>query len=108
MVTSRKDTYWIGALTDVEDDRQLRDQLAHTELRASHELAAAEALLASAPIASGLVDAQFRLVRVNDTLARLNGLSAQRDIGRPLAQLIPTCGRNSSPDTSRSWTGARP
>ena len=86
---SQQNIRWIGTLTDVEDDRLLRDQLALAELQASRELAVADALASSAPIASGLVDTEFRLVRINDTLARLNGISAPRDLGRPVAEVVP-------------------
>lgn len=86
---SRQDVRWIGTLTDVEDDRQLRDQLTQAELRASRELAVSDALASSAPIASGLIDTEFRLVRINDTLARLNGLSAHRDLGCQVADVVP-------------------
>jgi PAS domain S-box-containing protein len=86
---SRPEIRWIGTVTDVEDDRRLRDQLAEAEWRATRELAVADALAASAPIASGLIDTEFRLVRINDTLARLNGLSSDDDLGRPVAEVIP-------------------
>ena len=89
VVLSQSNVRWIGTLTDVEDDRQLRDQLAQAELKASRELAVADALASSAPIASGLIDTEFRLVHLNDTMARLNGLSVHQDLGRPVAEVVP-------------------
>lgn len=80
---------WIGTWTDVEPDRLLRDQLERAERTATAALALADAFEASAPIAFGFIDTTFRLVRFNDTLARLNGLSLDRDRGRRVAEVVP-------------------
>jgi PAS domain S-box-containing protein len=80
---------WIGTWTDVEDERLLRDQLESTQRRMSQALALVDAFEASAPLAFGFIDTDFRLVRVNETLARLNGLSPERDLGRTVADAVP-------------------
>jgi PAS domain S-box-containing protein len=80
---------WIGTWTDVEDDRLVRDQLESSRRQLSEALALADAIEASAPVAFGFIDTDFRLVRFNDTLARLNGLSPERDLGRTIADAIP-------------------
>jgi PAS domain S-box-containing protein len=80
---------WIGTWTDVEDDRLLRDQLESAERQALEALALADAFQASAPLAFGFIDTDFRLVRVNETLAQLNGLSPEHDLGRTVADVVP-------------------
>jgi PAS domain S-box-containing protein len=80
---------WIGTWTDVEDDRLLRDQLKSSQRQLSQALARADAFQASAPVAFGFIDTDFRLVQVNETLARLNGLSLERDLGRTVAEVVP-------------------
>ena len=80
---------WIGTWTDVEPDRLLHDQSEEAERTALAALAFADAFDASAPFASGFIDTDFRLVRFNDTLARLNGLSRDRDRGRTVAEVVP-------------------
>ncbi len=80
---------WIGTWTDVEDDRLLRDRLQSAERQASEALGLTDAFQASAPLAFGFIDTNFRLVRVNETLARLNGLSPERDLGRTVADVVP-------------------
>ena len=80
---------WIGTWTDVEDERLLRDQLESTQRQMCEALALVDAFEASAPLAFGFIDTDFRLVRVNDTLARLNGLSPERDVGRTVAEVVP-------------------
>jgi PAS domain S-box-containing protein len=80
---------WIGTWTDIEPDRLLRDRLERAESTASAALALADAFEASAPIAFGFIDTEFRLLRFNDTMARLNGLSLARDKGRTVAEVAP-------------------
>ena len=46
-------------------------------------------LLASAPIAIGFWDRGLRFIRVNESLAALNRLSAEEHLGRTLAEVIP-------------------
>jgi PAS domain S-box-containing protein len=53
------------------------------------DLALAEAFQDSAPLASGFIDTSFRLVRFNKALAQLNGLTAERDLGRTIAEVLP-------------------
>ncbi len=80
---------WIGTWTDVEDDRLMSDQLETSRRQVSEALALVNAFGTSAPLAFGFIDTDFRLVRFNDTLARLNGLSPERDLGRTVATVIP-------------------
>ncbi|MCU1622990.1 MAG: hypothetical protein JWL79_1835 [Frankiales bacterium] len=56
-------------------------------LQARAELA--EALIACAPVAVGFIDPEFRLIRVNDTLAELNGLTLPDDLGKTVEELLP-------------------
>ncbi len=48
-----------------------------------------DAFEASAPLAFGFIDTDFRLMRFNDTLARLNGLSAGTGSGPYGAEAVP-------------------
>ncbi len=86
---SREVVRWIGTWTDVEDERFLRDQLEITQRQMSQALALVDAFESSAPLAFGFIDTGFRLVRINETLARLNGLSPERDLGRTVAEVVP-------------------
>ena len=42
------------------------------------------------PVGLGFLDRDFRYVRVNDTLAAINGLSAKEHIGRTVAEVVPS------------------
>ncbi len=80
---------WIGTWTDVEEERQVGDHIEAERRLAEEALALVDAIEASAPLAIGFIDTEFRLVRFNDTLARLNGLSPERHIGQTIAEALP-------------------
>jgi transcriptional regulator with PAS, ATPase and Fis domain len=48
-----------------------------------------QALFASDDIGLGLVDTDLRYVMVNDKLAAINGLPAERHLGRPVREVLP-------------------
>jgi PAS domain S-box-containing protein len=56
---------------------------------AQESLALLESVLASSPVGIGLWDADLRFVRVNEALARINGLPVEAHVGRTLADVIP-------------------
>ena len=71
------------------DNARLFDDLQRERRRADKALATLAALVASAPIGMALVDGDLRFVHVNDQLARMSGLSAERHLGRALRELSP-------------------
>jgi PAS domain S-box-containing protein len=52
-------------------------------------LALLDALLASAPVGLAFLDRELRYVRVNDSLAAINGLAREAHIGRPIQEVVP-------------------
>jgi PAS domain S-box-containing protein len=57
--------------------------------RAPTPAAVLDALFSSAPVGLGIWDRDFRFVRVNDSLAEMNGISPDQHIGRHPADLFP-------------------
>jgi PAS domain S-box-containing protein len=80
---------WVGTWTDVEDDRRVGDQSESSRRQVSEALALVDAFEASAPVAFGFIDTDFRLIRFNERLASLNGLSPEQDLGRTVADALP-------------------
>jgi PAS domain S-box-containing protein len=64
---------------------QARQQQAET-------LATLETLLANAPIGFAFFDREHRYVRLNETLAAINGLPIEAHLGRPITELLPSIG----------------
>ncbi|MEA3214353.1 MAG: hypothetical protein QOJ19_509 [Acidimicrobiia bacterium] len=80
---------WIGTATDIDDQKQLEAHLRQAEEQACQTLALLEALYASAPVGFGLVDEEFRVRRMNQHLAAVNGAPLDHQIGRTVADLVP-------------------
>ncbi|WP_190158615.1 SpoIIE family protein phosphatase [Streptomyces litmocidini] len=58
-------------------------------LRMRENLAAMESLFTQSPIGLALLGPDLRFLRVNDALARMNGVSAARHVGRRLTEVVP-------------------
>jgi PAS domain S-box-containing protein len=80
---------WIGTATDVEDQKQLELSLRRSEREANQSLALLRTVEAAAPVGFKLVDRDLRIVRIDETLARINGLSVAEHIGRTVAEVAP-------------------
>ena len=80
---------WVGTCTDIEDEKRLEDHLLRTQQTAAESLTLLETLQASAPVGFGYVDRDFRIVRLNDSLAAVNGSTVELQLGRTVAEAIP-------------------
>ena len=80
---------WVGTCTDIEDEKRLEDHLLRTQQTAAESLTLLETLQASAPVGFGYVDRDFRLVRLNASLAAINGSTVELQLGRTVAEVIP-------------------
>lgn len=58
-------------------------------LRMRENLAAMESLFTQSPIGLALLGPDLRFLRVNDTLARMNGMPAAEHVGRRLTEVVP-------------------
>ena len=64
-------------------------QLEESERRGAETLWLLETLQSSAPVGFGFLDREFRTVRANQTLADINGLSIEEQIGRTVEEAVP-------------------
>ncbi len=79
-----------GYLTDVTREKELERQLAT-------ERAQTEAFFRDSAVGLGITDAEGRYVRVNETLARMNGVPAGDHIGRTLREIAPELAEQLTP-----------
>ncbi len=80
---------WIGTATDVEDQKLLETELRRAEHEAAESLTVLETLLSTAPIGFGFVDRDFRIIRLNETLAAVHGAPLEEQRGRTVAEVVP-------------------
>jgi PAS domain S-box-containing protein len=71
-----------GFLTDITREKEL-------ELALARERAQTDAFFRDSSVGMAITDADGRFVRVNEALARMNGVSAEEHVGRHLRDLAP-------------------
>jgi PAS domain S-box-containing protein len=72
----------IGSVQDVTE-------LAEAMRKSEESLTLMETLQSTAPVGFGFVDRQFRIVRINQTLADVNGTPLEDQLGRTVAEVVP-------------------
>jgi PAS domain S-box-containing protein len=80
---------WIGTATDIEDHKQLELALRRAEREATEAVTLLERIEAATPVGFTLVDRDLRVVRINQTLADIDGRSVKDCIGLTVAELVP-------------------
>ncbi len=64
-------------------------QIRRTSQAAQESAALLDTLLETAPVGLGFIDTDLRYVRINETLAAINGIPARDHIGKRMKDLIP-------------------
>ena len=80
---------WIGTATDIEDQKQLELALRRSEREATEAVNLLQSIEAATPVGFKLVDRSLRVVRINQTLADVDGRSVEDCIGRTVAEMVP-------------------
>ncbi|MDQ1437966.1 MAG: hypothetical protein QOK43_1595 [Acidimicrobiaceae bacterium] len=80
---------WIGTATDVEDYKRTETSLRRSQQEAVESLTLLQSIEAAAPVGFKLVDRDLRVVRINEMLARINGIPVTEQIGRTVAEIVP-------------------
>ena len=80
---------WIGTATECEDQKQQELALRRAEQDATHAITLLQSIEAATPIGCKLVDRDLKVIRINRTLAEIDGRSVEECIGRTAAELAP-------------------
>lgn len=80
---------WIGTATDIDDQKQLETNLRRAQRESAEALALLETLYSKSPVGLGFIDRDFRIVRLNKSLASVNNTPMQQQIGRTVADVVP-------------------
>jgi PAS domain S-box-containing protein len=81
-----------GTAIDIDEQKAIEQRLHESETLATLQLAELEALYQQAPIGLAVLDSEFRYLRINPYLARLNGRSPSDHIGRTVEEVLPDGG----------------
>ena len=82
-------TTWIGTATDVDDQKELALSLRNSEQAAVGALTVLQQVQEAAPWGFCFVDRDFRILRINDTLARIGGSTVTEQLGRTVEEIVP-------------------
>jgi PAS domain S-box-containing protein len=86
-----------GAVADEREGRPSRligsvqdvTELAEAMRRSEESLTLIETLQSTAPVGFAFLDRDFRIVRINQTLAEVNGAPLEDQLGRTVAEVVP-------------------
>lgn len=79
-----------GRRIEFERERaELAEQLVSRDAQLAEQVEELNALYASAPIGLAFFSKDYRYLRINDELARINGRPVAENIGRPVREIIP-------------------
>ncbi len=76
-------------VVDVTEQKRSDEMLRASQRQILELLALTEAIQAAAPVASGVIDAEFRIIQANATMAELLGFDRDASLGRPVEEVLP-------------------
>ncbi len=80
---------WIVTASDIDGAKRLEASLRVADRMSAETLSSLETLQSKAPVGFGLVDREFRFVRLNETLAAINGSTTGEQVGQLVSTVVP-------------------
>ncbi len=80
---------WFGTFTDVHDLKVVQEALRESEEQARRQNAELENIYQATPVGLSLLDRDFRFVRLNETMAKIDGATVERALGRTAREVTP-------------------
>ncbi len=99
---------WFGTFTDIHDLKIAEEALRVSEEYARRQNAELENIYQATPVGLSLLDRDFRFVRVNETMARIDGASVDRALGRTAREVTPKMADRLEPLFKRVIRTGRP
>ena len=81
--------YWVAVIRDMTEKQNYERALRESERFARKQLAELDTLYGTAPIGLAMLSRDLRFVRVNQRLAKINGIPAEQHIDRTVRQIVP-------------------
>ena len=83
---------FVGSSVDITERKNVQDALILATEKQEQTLSFLESLLENAPVGFAFFDKEHRYLRVNDTLAQINGIAAADHIGKSICEILPVTG----------------
>jgi PAS domain S-box-containing protein len=79
----------VGSTVDISERKAKEAAVAEANRRLEESIALLDTFLSTAPVGLTFLDTEFRFIRINPTLAALNGQTVEAHLGRPMAEVLP-------------------
>jgi PAS domain S-box-containing protein len=99
---------WFGTFTDIHDLKMAEEALRESDEQARRQNAELENIYQAAPVGLSLLDRGFRFVRLNDTMAKIEGASVDQALGREAREAPPIMADRLEPVFKRVIRTGRP
>ncbi|MBO0859066.1 MAG: PAS domain-containing protein [Chloracidobacterium sp.] len=99
---------WFGTFTDIHDLKMAEEALRESEEQARRQNAELENIYQATPVGLSLLDRDFRYVRLNETMAKIDGASVDRALGRTAREVTPKMADRLEPVFKRVIKTGRP
>jgi PAS domain S-box-containing protein len=99
---------WFGTFTDIHDLKMAEEALRESEEQARRQNAELENIYQATPVGLSLLDRDFRYVRLNETMAKIEGASVTQALGRMAREVTPIMANRLEPVFKRVIKTGRP
>src|SRR5262245_25024353 len=99
---------WFGTFTDIHDLKMAEEALRESEEQARRQNAELENIYQATPVGLSLLDRDFKFVRLNETMAKIDGASVDRALGRTAREVTPKMADRLEPVFKRVIKTGRP
>ena len=81
--------HWFGTNTDISEQIATEEALRKLSAQQEETLALLESLQKNAPIGLAFFDHEHRYIRINESLAEINGIAVKDHVGKTIEELLP-------------------
>src|SRR5215470_8340850 len=99
---------WFGTFTDIHDLKMAEEALRESDEQARRQNAELENIYQATPVGLSLLDRDFRFVRLNETMAKIEGASVEQALGREAREAPPIMADRLEPVFKRVIRTGRP
>jgi PAS domain S-box-containing protein len=99
---------WFGTFTDIHDLKMAEEALRESEEQARRQNAELENIYQATPVGLSLLDRDFRYMRLNETMAKIEGASVDGALGRAAREVTPKMSDRLEPVFKRVIKTGRP
>ncbi len=99
---------WVGTIGDVEEQHQAETNLGVIQSELARKNRELELIYKAAPVGMSVIDRELRFLRVNETLAKINGRSRDEHIGRRSDEILQSLNDQIEPIYRRVFETGQP